>query len=270
MAAVLPLAACNLDDALTIEDPFTVTPGTASDTTNLPNTFAGARARFASALGGRQNREGGYVLQTGTFVDELADSDGFATRQAVDRRRPTETNAAVLDPYTYLQRARAEAVNAAALFETTSQAGSPEHANLYSIVGYSELLLAEAFCSGIPLSIVDNSGAFQPTAGLTTSAVLDSAIAAFDKAATLAGSNATELNLARVGKARALLFKGDYAGAAAVAALVPSNFTYYIEFDAGAQDAQNAVNQLLNSEKRWTTVDREGTNGLDFMSARDP
>jgi starch-binding outer membrane protein, SusD/RagB family len=270
VAAVLPLAACNLDDALSIEDPFTVTPGTASDTVNLPNTYAGARARFATAIGGRQNTEGGYVLQTGTFTDELADSDGFGTRQAVDRRKPTETNAAVSYPYTYLQRARAEAVNAAALFASTSQAGSPSHANLYSIVGYSELMLAEGFCSGIPLSLVDNSGAFVPTAGLTTSAVLDSAIAAFDKALALAGSDATELNLARVGKARTLLFKGDYAGAAAVAALVPSNFTYFVEYDAGSQDSQNAVNQLLNGEKRWTTVDKEGTNGLDFMSSHDP
>lgn len=270
VAAVLPLAACNLDDALTIEDPFTVTPSTASDTTNLPNTYAGARARFATAFGGRQNREGGYVLQTGTFVDELVDSDGFATRQAVDRRRPSESNGAVLDPYSYLQQARAEAVNAAALFASTSQAGSPLHANLYSIVGYSELMLAEAFCSGIPLSLVDNTGAFKPTPGLPTSAVLDSAIAAFDKALSLAGSDATELNLARVGKARALLFKGDYAGAAAVAATVPDGFRYFIEYDAGAQDSQNAVEQLLNEEKRWSVVDKEGVNGLDYLSSHDP
>ncbi len=270
VAAVLPLAACNLDNALSIEDPFTVTPGTASDTTNLPNTYAGARARFAQAIGGRQNQEGGYVLQTGTFTDELVDSDGFSTRQAIDRRRPSESNAAALDPYTYLQRARAEAVNAAALFASTSQAGSPLHANLYSIVGYADLLLAEAFCSGIPLSLVDNSGAFQPTAGLPTSAVLDSAVAAFDKALSLAGSDATELAFARVGKARALLFKGDYAGAAAVAALVPDNFRYYVEFDAGAQDSQNAVTELLNQERRWSTVDKEGVNGLDFMSSHDP
>lgn len=110
VAALLPLAACNLDEALQVEDPFTVTPGTARDTTNLPNTYAGAAARFATSLGGRQNREGGLILQTATFTDELVDSDGFATRQAVDRRRPSETNAAVTDPYTFLQRADRKSV----------------------------------------------------------------------------------------------------------------------------------------------------------------
>jgi len=271
VAALLPLAACNLDEALQVEDPFTVTPGTARDTTNLPNTYAGARARFATAIGGRQNREGGLVLQSATFTDELVDSDGFSTRQSLDRRRPTETNAAVSDPYTYLQRARAEAINAAGLFASTSQAGSDLHVNLYNIIGYSELLLAESFCSGVPLSLVDVNGQFVPSAGQPTAAVLDSAIAAFDQAVALAGSSyPTEVNLAHVGKARALMFKGDYTGAAAVAALVPDGFRYFIEYDPATQDSYNAVEELLNEEKRWSTVDKEGTNGLDYMSAHDP
>lgn len=271
VAALLPLAACNLDDALQVQDPFTVTPGTARDTVNLPTTFAGARARFATALAGSQNSEGGLIHQTGTFADELVDSDGFSTRQTVDQRIPTENNGASSFPYVYLQRARAEAVNAAALFATTSQAGSEMHVNLYNVIGFSELLLAESFCSGIPLSLVDVNGAFQPTAGLPTAQVLDSAIAAFDKAMSLAGSNYTaEVNLARVGKARALMFKGDYTGAAAVAATVPDNFKYFIEYDAATQTSTNAVEQLINEEKRWSTVDKEGGNGLDYMSAHDP
>lgn len=271
VAALLPLAACNLDQALQVEDPFTVTPGTARDTTNLPTTFAGARARFATALAGRQNSEGGLIHQSGTFTDELEDSDGFGTRQTVDRRRPTESNGAVNFAYTYLQRARAEAVNAASLFASTSQAGSEMHVDLYNVIGYSELLLAESFCSGVPLSLVDNNGAFQPTAGLPTASVLDSAIAAFDKAIALAGTNfPSETNLARVGKARALMFKGDYTGAAAVAALVPDGFQYIVEYDPAAQDSYNAVEQLINEEKRWSVADMEGTNGLNFRSAHDP
>lgn len=270
IAAALPLAACNLDEALSIDNPYTVTPGTARDTVNLYNTYAGARARFATAIGGRQNREGGYVLQTATFTDEMVDSDGFATRQALDRRRPGESNGAVYDPYSFLQQARAEATNAAALFATTSQAGSDLHANLYNVIGYAELMLAEAFCSGIPLSLVDNNGQFLPSAGQPTSAVLDSAIAAFDKAASLGASYPTEVNLARVGKARALMFKGDYTGAAAVAATVPTSFVYYVEYNGLAQDSYNAIEELANEEKRWSTVDMEGTNGLAFMSAHDP
>ncbi|HEX8831598.1 MAG TPA: hypothetical protein VF705_10550, partial [Longimicrobium sp.] len=265
-AALLPLAACNLDDALQVDNPYVVTPPVARDTINLPNTYAGARARFATALSGRQNREGGLILQSGMLADEFINTDGFATRQAIDRRASSESNAAALDPYTYLQRTRAEAVNAAALFATTSQSGSVEHANLYNLVGYSELLLAETFCSGVPLSIVDVNGQFQPGAQQSTSALVDSAIASFQTALTMAqalgADGASELNLARVGMARALSFVGRYTEAAALAAQVPDGFRYWVEYDAATQDTYNVVYQIGNEEKRWGTRNNEGTNGL--------
>ncbi|HET7234675.1 MAG TPA: hypothetical protein VFJ16_31975 [Longimicrobium sp.] len=265
-AALLPLAACNLDEALSVKDPYTVTPPVARDTVNLPNTYAGAVARFATGISGRQNREGGLILQSGTLADELIDTDGFATRQAIDRRAAGESNAATLDPYTYLQRARAEAVNASDLFATTSQNGSVEHANLYNIVGYSELLLAENFCSGVPLSLVDVNGQFLPGAQQSTSALVDSAIVAFQQAATMAGAlgadGAAQLNLARVGMARAMSFQGRYTEAAAIAAQVPDNFRFFVEYDAATQNTYNVVFQIGNEEKRWGVRDNEGTNGL--------
>lgn len=271
VAALLPMAACNLDEALQVEDQFSVTPGVARDTANLINTYAGALTRFQTAVGGRQNSEGGFVLQTATFTDEAVSSDNFSTRNALDRRVPSENNAATAYPYIYLQRARAEATNAASLFASTSKAGSQMHVNLHNVIGYSILMLAEAFCSGVPLSNVDVDGAFQASPGLETNALLDSAIANFDRATSLAGSNfAAEVNLARVGKARAQMLRGDYAAAAATVAPVPSNFVYQVEFDAATQVTWNAVNQLLNQEKRWSTTDNEGTNGLNFMSAHDP
>jgi len=272
VAAVLPLAACNLDEALQVDDPFVVTPGVARDTLNLPNTFAGARVQFATAITGRQNREGGLILQSGALSDELISTDQFADRNAIDRRQSGENSPAAADPYTFLQRARAEAVNAAALFASTGQSGSEMHTDLYNIIGYSELYLAETFCSGVPLSIVDNSGQFIPSAGLTTAAVVDSAIAAFDKAIAMASANgnSTDLNLARVGKARALSFKGDYAQAATVAATVPTSFAYFVEYDAGAQESYNVVEQIGNEEERWGGVDKEGVNGLDYLSSHDP
>jgi hypothetical protein len=273
VAAVLPLAACNLDEALQVENPYVVTPGVARDTVNLPTTYAGAAARFATALSGRYNREGGLIMQTATLTDEMISTDGFGTRNAIDRRAVGEGNAAAYDPYQYLQRARAEAVNAAVLFSETSQSGSVEHANLYNIIGFSELLMAEAFCSGVPLSLVDVNGEFQNGAQQSTEQLLDSAVVAFQQALTMAGSNAAyadEANLARIGIARARMFMGRYAEAAAMAAQVPSTFRYIIGYDAATQETANVVEQMGNGEKRWGVVDREGVNGLDFLSARDP
>jgi hypothetical protein len=71
LVALTPLVgACDLDELLEAEDPFTVTPGVARDTANLETLFAGARSQFALAFGGLQNREGGVVVMSGLMSDE--------------------------------------------------------------------------------------------------------------------------------------------------------------------------------------------------------
>src|SRR5688572_21987849 len=76
--ALMPLvSACDLDSLLKAEDPFTVTPDVARDTANLTTLYAGARAQFALAFGGLQNREGGIVMVAGLMSDELYSSDSF-------------------------------------------------------------------------------------------------------------------------------------------------------------------------------------------------
>ena len=108
------LAACDLDTLLEAEDPFTVTPGTARDTANLNTLYAGSRSWFAQGYGGLQNEEGGIILQSGLMSDELYAADNFNTRRAVDRRVIDYdlSNASSDDAFTFLQRARTEALNA--------------------------------------------------------------------------------------------------------------------------------------------------------------
>jgi hypothetical protein len=83
------------------------------------------------------------------------------------------------------------------------------------------------------------------------------------------------LNFARVGRARTLLNLGRYAEASAAVAAVPTSYVYQTEFNTTA-----AVTNTLGSEPGWplsapwgvvrSVADREGGNGLDFVSAHDP
>src|SRR5688572_1723417 len=149
LALVPMLGACDLDELLEAEDPFTVTPPVARDTANLETLYAGARSQFALAFGGLQNREGGVVVMSGLMSDELYSSDNFGTRRAVDSRTIDYeiSNAASDHAFEYLQRARAEALNAVELYEGSPRDGNARHAELYSIAGYSVLMLVENFCT---------------------------------------------------------------------------------------------------------------------------
>lgn len=275
LLAVGSMAACDLDEILETDDPFTVTPGTARDTANLETLYAGARSQLALGFAGQQNRYGGIVLMTGLMSDELYAADNFNTRRDVDlrdidyERSNVETDDAFLD----LQRARAEALSAIEIFENSPRAGSARHAELYNIAAYSLVMLGENYCSGIPLSrIAEREVIFGEQR--STTEIYDLAIEYFDDALAQPSAGDAMKNLARVGKARTLLDKGDFAEAAQVAAQVPDGFRFDIEYSAGGFETPNAVFSFINQENRMSASLHEGTNnmGLNFgaVAAGDP
>jgi hypothetical protein len=96
----------------------------------------------------------------------------------------------------------------------------------------------------------------------TTVQVYRAAIAKFDTALSLAGDSTRILNLARIGKGRAWLALGQYDSAAAAVAKVPQGFVY-------------GLNPWMNldpdgDEEVGTVADREGGNGLPYLSSGDP
>jgi tetratricopeptide (TPR) repeat protein len=134
-------------------------------------------------------------------------------------------------------------------------------------------MLAENFCSGVPLSRVASDGTFQYGEPLPTAQVYDRAIALFDSAMATAPNSARVMNAAQIGKARALLDKGDFSAAAAVAAQVPNNAgPYLVEYDAAAIRSENAVYQFNWDERRVSASLQEGTTnkGLPYGSNVDP
>lgn len=157
-----------------------------------------------------------------------------------------------------------QALGALAAYDTASNV-PVLRGELYALGGYAEVLLADFFCSGVPLSSFDFQKDFIYQPSSTTTQVYQDALVKEDSALVLASASDTVQNLARVLKGRALLDLGQYAQAAQAVAAVPDGFQYQLAI----QWSPNGSNlNLLNQSS--TVSDREGHNGLPFIASGDP
>jgi len=247
--------------------------------------YRGTLASFTSPFGGVPYSYS-HIVVTGVLSDELqANSvgdlyraDPLDSRVLPEYRDPTlEQFRAYVGDYSGLQQVRGQAEEARGLLR--AYGGDSVRAlvgHLYAIEGYSELFLADLFCSGIPLSTVDYGGDYTYQRGSTTTEVYQHAATFFDSATALATDSARIMNLARVGKARALLALGRYAEAAQAVAAVPDGFQYMAAYAASgvAFGAGNfgLVTPVGQGEGPWiaSVANREGGQGLDYRSSGDP
>jgi hypothetical protein len=253
---VLGFSACDLNDLLNVEDRDVVNPSTLEDPAVLPVVIAGALGNFTNAFSGGES----FLSVTGVMSDEFFSSGTFPTRTATDRREqflPAAGNTSD-GIYNALQFARRALHEAAVRVADVRSATDPDYQTLKALEGYTIVLLAEAFCSAVPLSRVEG-GEFIDGAPLSGMQLLDSAIVRFDAA----GST----SLAAVGRARSLLNQGQYAAAAAAAAGVPTDWSYaVVHSEAGAN---NGV-FTLQSNGRYSQSDLVGGNGESFREPEDP
>lgn len=270
LGLTLALGACDTNSILEVPDPDVVSVPVFSDPSNLPAVHAGVLAEFARAVGGTQNSEGGQVLVSGLFSDELYHSGSFTTRQEIDARDVQDTNATNQTAFFWLQRARNHAEQAGELFAGSDEAGSESHAEVTALAGYTYVYFGENYCGGVPFSTIPFEGG--PTvfgSAQTTDQILDRAIARFDDAMAM-GPDADLTMMAEIGKARALLDKGEFAQAAQTVQGIPTTFQWDVAYSSNALSAYNAVWNLVNAEKRWSAAGSEGTNGLPFLTNEDP
>jgi hypothetical protein len=170
-----------------------------------------------------------------------------------------------------MQRGRATADLVASRFRQFAPT-DPRGAEIQAVAAFSYILLAENYCNGVPASKVNDDGTFTYGEPQTGQQLLTTAIAKLDSAIATATLNnsATALSLARIGKGRALLDLNKPAEAAAAVAAVPSTFNYSIEHDENTGRQNNAIFSFNYLESRFSVGDREGTNGLPFVSLKDP
>jgi hypothetical protein len=96
------------------------------------------------------------------------------------------------------------------------------------------------------------------------------AIERFDAALAISGAPTTQVYLATLGKARALLNLNQTTQAVAQASQVPTSFRYELEHSDNSSPQNNGIWAALNNVKRYRIADQEGGTGLPYRSSRDP
>jgi hypothetical protein len=294
LATAVPLQGCA--DLLSVTDPdIILDANSAQGALALKN---GVLLRLAQALNGVQGPDA-FFIYSGLLADEWRSGDTFVQRNNHDQRIWDPTNTFYADPYRRLNRVRVEGqVAIRALRQYLPADSSYLTGRMFALTGYTEALIGENYCNGTPLSDIEGPNIIFGFP-LSNDSVLSLAIAAADSglveannAIALADAKwAALLNptpgdtakyrairnqgvrsqrLAAVVKGRALLARGVayFPAAAAAVAGVPDTFRYQITHSVNANTNQTFA--LNNGAKRYTMVDREGTNGLDFISANDP
>jgi len=256
-----------------------VLPGGLEGRDGLPTRLAAAIGEFAVAYGGNAN-EDGFILVSGLMADELQQTIGTSFNVDVDQRAAASSNPLIEAVYRDVQRARASAEQALAGYRDLDPTAL---GRLYAgnLVGFSDILLAEGFCGGIPFSDVAPDGKISYGSAESTAQVLDRAMAAFDSVLSRVpfissqsqsgrDSLSAQVDIARLGRARSLLDLDRFEEAGAEAAQVPESFSWRVEYSNSTSREVNGVNWHTWSTQEYTAADSEGINGIGFLESGDP
>lgn len=260
----LQLAAC--EGAMEVRNPNIVVADEVD-----PEQDAATFAR--SAFQNLATAYGGIVVYTAWFTNEARVGDTFPTRNEYGRRlidnRNGTHNSEVWAP---LALAMESSEGVLDILEGKSDANVARAA---LTAGYSALLMAEAFCEGAIR--VDRSAEYaQPQ---SKDQMLDHAIKRFQAAISAGdaagGAEGTSLaNAARVGLARAYLFKGDNANAVSAAKQVPDDFNFNLNYvdDASARGRlSNNVHIFSNAREslvvgpEWRQIADDGDERIKYI-----
>jgi hypothetical protein len=273
-SSLLVLAACSPESLVKVDPPSgAVDPNTINTAAAAKALYANAVGRFAMCYGGMTPSPGrNQIMFAGFLTDELVTANLINTNSPpnVDERTltvPAAANGLGSDVgglfYGFIHSTRISAQQGREALQRYAPPPSAPLAwqgQLYALEAYTILWLAEMYCSGIPLTSVPLEGSVAPTRGFTTQELFERAVTLFDSAIALTADSARFLNLARVGKGRALLGLGRHADAATAVAQVPtygSLFPSNTFFGAG---------NLLGTNPRTAQVqNNEGTNGLNWL-----
>jgi starch-binding outer membrane protein, SusD/RagB family len=264
-ATLLPFAACSPGDILDVTDPDII-----EEVTSAAGALAlrnGVLHRLTQATTGIQNADAVYLMG-GLLADEWRSGDTFVQRNNMDQRIFEPTNTFHENRFRDLNRVRVEGERAIEALRQYAPDSVSAVGLIFAVSALAEVVIAEHYCNGTPLSNIsdDNKEIYGPPQ--TNDAVFQLAIQHADSAIAHAGGSALVTNLAKVVKARALLDRGQFDAAAAAVDGVPLAFRFEVSHSLNATQNQNW--SLNVNARRYTMGDREGGNGLDYVSSNDP
>jgi hypothetical protein len=264
--ALAAAAGCNKDAITQVTDPDIFNTADYDTPAGANPLRIGVIANFVTAFDGGTDS---YVTMSGNLGDEMLASDTFDGRLTINARKSVEINSEMETVYRNMQRARAGAQRAADIIAVTTPDSTVNRAELYMYLGYSELLLGEGWCPGVPFSSED--GATQTFGDpQTTQQIMQVAADHFQQAITLVGS-ATTASANRVkygsqiGRGRALLNMGQFADAATAVTGVPTTFVLNTGHSANSS-TDGQWSGTTSGASRYKLVSSEGVNGLPFLS----
>ncbi len=240
LATVQGLAGC--DSFFSVTDPDRLQANRIDPVKDGEVLARSAYQNFAEAYGD-------VLVYSAWWSDEARVGDTFPTRNEFGRRFIDDTNGTLnSEVWSPLSRAASTGEQAVQTFTGANATGLPLVIAAFT-AGYSAELMAETFCEGSVSSEVSVDGP-----RMSKDDLLNLAIERFqmvqDAAASVSGSEAANLAMAaKVGLARAYLFRADNANAASAAAGVPADF----EFDVTYVDDPANRGRLGNNVYAFTT-----------------
>jgi hypothetical protein len=273
------LTACSKiqDPLLDVDTPDIVTPDKASTAAGAQSFFIAGQGDFARLVGGDRGGSSplGLNLTGGLLADEListrSGTEHIDNRAIVPATFPQDTWRQVGTAHTRIIRA----ITALEKFPPAT-GGNEQLALLHAYEGMVRVLVAENYCNGVPLW--DGESDLNPvTKTFSTAELYTTAIAEFNKALTLTAAGSSTANLATIGKARATLdaatpatLAASAASAAGLVAAIPTTYKFNVVFGTNTTGVGNAIYDWATSTKNFSAVDKEGGNGLDYISSADP
>jgi len=268
--AALVLAACSTDKLTQVETPDQITPEQANSPTGAAALRASALGNFSNWFAGDNAGNGiGLNIATGLLTDEMLSARGGT--EHMDSRAVNEGLFPATSVWGLFGQANTQiirAIKAVTQYAPDSPTKVTQIAELYMLQGFTYILAGEAYCNGVPVNTsVDD--AKPETQVVTNEQLFDMAIANFDTALSTAAATDTKIrNAALVGQARALVDKNQYSAAAALLAPVTTDFVYNALFSATT--IVNDVYDWMFATPNFGPSDKEGGNGLDYVSSGDP
>jgi hypothetical protein len=256
-------------DLLDVEDPDIIDPGQSQSPEGANAARVGALAALNIATTGTAFTGGeSFFLYGGLLGDEWRSSDTFTQRDETDKRTVQTSNANIDQGIRDLHRARFAAQSALRLLRDFAPTPSWRIGQMHWVQGYTEMLLAEHFCAAAFTDVNgDQINYGQP---VRDTIVAQRALAHFDSALLNLGGDTEGIvrNLATLGRARALLWLGRFDDAGTAAADVDPEFVAVNEHSATSHE--NQMWSFNIAGRRYSLVDRDGGNGINFLSANDP
>ncbi len=268
-AARLPVAgACLLvacSDLTKVENQGVVQPTSVANPVGAIAQHAGATRLFVG--------DAIVAITTSAMLSDewqLGDFPGNGSNTNLDARRPATTAQQTGVSFVNHANTLTALIFAKEALRQYAPTPSALQGQMLAYMGYVELFLVEQFCNGIPFSTIDVNGVATLGGATSRDDVYLRAIAHFDSAIAVSADSARILNLARVGKARALIGLGRFSQVAAVTAAVPTNFVYNLDILGSLAGAQNSIFTTQTSGGAGIGPGRDGINGIDWVGAADP